>query len=71
MQWLQNQNQNNVDNLNHVRRETLNISGPKRMKILELKLIKLKLRVRSNYINKKYYIMRSGMVCTPRQILFG
>jgi hypothetical protein len=47
MQWPQDPNQNNVDNLNNIRREASGYFRKKRRYILKLNLMNLKLTVRS------------------------
>ena len=46
MQWLQDPNQSNVDNLNNVRRETNRHFRNKRRNIWKLKMRNLKLKMR-------------------------
>jgi hypothetical protein len=47
MQWLQEPNQSNVDNLNYIRREAIRyFRGKKEKNTLKLKLTNLKLRVK-------------------------
>ena len=46
MQWLQDLNQRNVDNLNNVPVKLVGISGTERRNICKLKLMNLKLTVR-------------------------
>jgi len=43
MQWFQNTNQNNVDNLNNIRREDRRHFGTKRSNICNIKKMTLKL----------------------------
>ena len=49
MQWLQNPNQSNVDNLSNVRREASRHFRNKKEEYLKAKLMNLKLTIRSKY----------------------
>jgi hypothetical protein len=47
LQWLQNPNQSNVDNVNNISHELADLSGTKRKNVRKLKLMTLKLTVRT------------------------
>jgi len=70
MQWLQDQNQSNVDNLNHVRRETRKHFRAKKDEYLRAKIDEIETKSKISYVNKKilYNEKRNGLYSSPNII---